>query len=251
MVRSVIPPSLLPRSQMLLVYLRVRSWTGPRSTLRSSERDAESSIGIGSPVEPHGRFTPIIALALLTYRLSSYRISLYKMAIWNRLKYLWPSHRRREEQEMQEELASLTAFASRKELGNLTLAMEDARATWGWTWLDGILADIRYSLRAIGKQPAFVAVAVLSLALAIGANSAIFSFADALLLRPLPVRNPGAVFDVSNNTPDNPFEGMSFPDFRDLREKSRSFSGMIAYRVTARSEERRVGKECRSRWSPY
>src|ERR1017187_2090441 len=154
------------------------------------------------------------------------------MTIWNRLKYLWPARRRQEEREMREELGSLTAIAGSKELGNLTLAMEDVRATWGWTWLDGILADIRYSLRALRRQPAFVAVAVLSLALAIGANSAIFSFADALLLRPLPVGNPTAVFDVTSTTPDNPFEGMSFPDYRDLRDKSRSFSGLAAYRLT-------------------
>jgi macrolide transport system ATP-binding/permease protein len=155
------------------------------------------------------------------------------MTIWNRFKYLSPAWRRRQEREMREELGSLTAIAGSKELGSLTLAMEDVRATWGWTWLDGILADVRYSLRALRRQPAFVAVAVLSLALAIGANSAIFSFADALLLRPLPVKNPTEVFDVSNTTPDNLREGMSFPDYCDLREKSRSFSGLAAYRLEA------------------
>jgi len=154
------------------------------------------------------------------------------MTVWNRLKYLWPAWRRQEEREMREELGSLTATAGSQELGNLTLAMEDVRATWGWTWLESIFADIRYSLRAQRRQPAFIAVAVLSLALAIGANSAIFSFADALLLRPLPVPNPAAMFDVVNTTPDNPFEGMSFPDYRDLRDKSRSFSGLAAYRLT-------------------
>ncbi len=155
------------------------------------------------------------------------------MTIWNRLKYLWPAWRRREEREMREELDSLAAMAGHRELGNLTLAMEDVRATWGWTWLEGIFADVRYSLRALRRQPAFVAAAVLSLALAIGANSAIFSLADAMLLRPLPVKNPADVFDVSSTTPDNPFEGMSFPDYRDLRDKSRSFSGVAAYRLTS------------------
>lgn len=154
------------------------------------------------------------------------------MRIWNRLKYLWPAWRHKEEREMREELESLTAIAGAKELGNLTLAMEDVRATWGWTWLESIFADIRYSVRALRRQPAFVSVAVLSLALAIGANSAIFSFADALLLRPLPVKNPAALFDVSSTTPDNAFEGMSFPDYRDLRDKSRSFAGLAAYRLT-------------------
>ena len=155
------------------------------------------------------------------------------MTIWNRLKYLWPARRRQEDREMREELGSLADIAGGgQELGNLTRVMEDARATWGWTWLESILRDIRYSFRALGRQPAFVAVAVLSLALAIGANSAIFSFADALLLRPLPVRNPTALWDVTSTTPDNPFEGMSFPDYRDLRDKSRSFSGLAAYRLT-------------------
>jgi hypothetical protein len=155
------------------------------------------------------------------------------MTIWNRLKYLWPARRRQEDREMREELGSLADITGgSQELGNLTRVMEDARATWGWTWLESILRDIRYSFRALGRQPAFVAVAVLSLALAIGANSAIFSFADALLLRPLPVRNPTALWDVTSTTPDNPFEGMSFPDYRDLRDKSRSFSGLAAYRLT-------------------
>jgi predicted permease len=152
--------------------------------------------------------------------------------IWNRLKYLWPAWRRRQERDMREELGALTAIAGSKELGNLTLAMEDARATWGWTWLESIFEDIRYSFRALGGQPAFVAVAVLSLALAIGANSAIFSFADALLLRPLPVKDTAGLLDVSSATADNPLEGMSFPDYRDLRDKNRSFSGLAAYRLT-------------------
>ncbi len=152
--------------------------------------------------------------------------------LWQRLKYLWPAARRREENDMREELKSLVAIAGAKELGNLTMAMEDVRRGWGWAWLDSIVADTRYSLRALRAQPAFFALAVLSLALAIGANSAIFSFADALLLRPIPVRDPSAVYDVSSTTPDNPFEGVSFPDYRDLRETSRSFAGLVAYRLT-------------------
>jgi macrolide transport system ATP-binding/permease protein len=151
----------------------------------------------------------------------------------NRLKALWPAWRREQYREMREELESLTALASRKELGNLTLALEDVRAAWGWTWLDSLFADIRYSIRTLGRQPAFVSIAVLSLALAIGANSAMFSFADAMLLRPLPIKNPAAVFDVSSATPDNPIDGMSFPDYRDLRDKSRSLSGLAAYRLTS------------------
>ncbi len=154
------------------------------------------------------------------------------MSLPNRLKSLWPAWRRREEREMREEFESLTAIAGGKELGNLTLAMENVRATWGWTWLESMAADFRYSLRALRAQPTFVAVAVLSLALAIGANSAIFSFADALLLRPLSVPDPSGLYDVTNTTPDDPLEGMSFPDYRDLSENSCSFAGLAAYRLT-------------------
>ncbi len=151
--------------------------------------------------------------------------------IWRKLKLLWPPQRRAQEREMREELESLAGMATRGELGNLTLAAENARQTWSWTWLDGIFADFRYAFRALRNQPGFVAVAVISLALGIGANSAVFSFADALLLRPLPVSSPSEVLTVSNATPGNPGEGMSYPDYLDLREKNHSFAGLVAYRL--------------------
>ena len=149
-----------------------------------------------------------------------------------RLKYLWPARRRQEERDMHDELDALAEIAGPRELGNVTLAMEDVRATWGWSWLDSTFVDLRYGLRSLFRQPGFLSVAVLSLALAIGANSAIFSFADALLLRPLPVPSPGSVVDVSSTTPDNPSEGMSFPDYQDLREQTHSFTSLSAYRLT-------------------
>ena len=111
--------------------------------------------------------------------------------------------------------------------------MEDVRATWGWTWLESIFADIRYSLRALGRQPAFVAVAVLSLALAIGANSAIFSFADALLLRPLPIRNPSAcVRRQQHHAGQLHWRACRFRITAICAATSRSFSGLAAYRLT-------------------
>jgi predicted permease len=112
------------------------------------------------------------------------------MNAWRKLKYLLPSYRRSEERDMQEELASLAAIAGPRELGNLTLAAENARGVWGWTWLEGIVADVRYALRVLARRPSFTAVAVVSLALAIGANAAIFSLMDALLWRDLPVHEP-------------------------------------------------------------
>jgi predicted permease len=152
---------------------------------------------------------------------------------WKKLTLLWPSRRRREELDMQEELKSLAQFAEPLELGNLTLAAESAREAWGWTWLESLVADLRYAMRSLRRQPGFLAVAVISLALGIGANCAIFSLADALLLRPLPVVRPSEVLAINSATPDSPFDGISYPDYREIRAQCRSFSGLIAYRMTS------------------
>jgi predicted permease len=117
-----------------------------------------------------------------------------------RWKYLIPRLRRDQERQMQEELQALAEIAGRRELGNLTLAAEDARSEWGWPWLDGILADIRFAFRTLRRQPSFTAVAVVSLALGIGANAAIFSLMDALLWRDLPVRDPQSLVVFENSS---------------------------------------------------
>ncbi len=73
------------------------------------------------------------------------------MTIWNRLKYLWPARRRREDREMREELGSLADIAGSHELGNLTRVMEDARATWGWTWLESIFEGHPLFIPGVGQ----------------------------------------------------------------------------------------------------
>ena len=100
--------------------------------------------------------------------------------------------------------------------------------------------EIRLTFRVLTKNRGFTAIAALSLALGIGANSAIFSLADALLLRPLPIRDPGAVVNVTTNTPDNPYSGVSYPNYRDLRGKSQSFEGVVAYQIGRASCRERV-----------
>ena len=94
-----------------------------------------------------------------------------------------------------------------------------------------MLNDIRHALRLLARNPGFTLIAVLSLGLGIGANSAIFSLADALLLRPLKVLEPSRVMTVSTDRTDEVFGvgGLSYPDYRDFRERSHSFDGIAAF----------------------
>ena len=99
--------------------------------------------------------------------------------------------------------------------------------------MDTLLQDVRYGLRTLIKSPGFTLIAVLSLALGIGANSAIFSLADALLLRPLPIHEPGSVVAISADPANESgtMGGVSYPDYRDLRDKTSSFDGITAFQL--------------------
>jgi predicted permease len=115
------------------------------------------------------------------------------MTLWRKLAHLIPSVRRAAERDMRDELDALREIAGPGELGNLTLAAEDARAAMGWITLERLAQDIRYGLRALARDKVVAATAVASLALGIGANTAIYSFFDSVLLRPLPVEDPGSL----------------------------------------------------------
>src|SRR5438034_6646319 len=127
------------------------------------------------------------------------------------------------------------ARAASIESGGMAQAMETLRDQRGLPWLDDLVRDVRHAIRLLQRNPVFAGIAVISLAVGIGANCAIFSLADELILRPLPVRDPGAVLTVSADILDQGFIGvrMSYPNYRDLRDKSRSFDGLVAYELSS------------------
>ena len=95
--------------------------------------------------------------------------------------------------------------------------------------MENLLQDIRYGLRILRASPGFTAVAVLSLALGIGANTSIFSVVNAALLRPLPVTEPERLVFVFNGSTTNPWSTSSYPDYLDYRDRSEVFSDLLTY----------------------
>ena len=121
--------------------------------------------------------------------------------------------RKRREQDLNDELQAHLAMAKRdreqqgeaprsaevsakREFGNRTLVEEVTREMWGWTSFDRLWQDILFALRMTRRSPVFTAVAILSLALGIGANTAIFSMIRTMMLRPLPVREPQRLVEL-------------------------------------------------------
>jgi predicted permease len=119
--------------------------------------------------------------------------------------------------------------AARKDLGNLTLVQEDTRATWTWTFAEQLVQDIRYGLRMMAANKTFSAMAILSLALGIGANTAIFSFMDSILLRSLPVPDPKSLVMLSWHTPHRDMHGTNRHDNSFTDSDGGFVGGFFAY----------------------
>jgi predicted permease len=118
------------------------------------------------------------------------------------------------------------AVSARREFGNPTLIKEVARDVWGWTWVDRIVQDTRYGLRSFARTPASTAIIILTLALGIGASTAIFSIIDAVLLRPLPYKDPGrlvAVWDRESHERGTSKLFTPYRDFTEFQRGSQSF----------------------------
>jgi predicted permease len=94
-----------------------------------------------------------------------------------------------------------------------------------------MLNDFRYAIRTLRQNPGFALTAIVSIGLGIGANATIFSLADGLLFRPLPVPNASQVVTLKSRTPSGTFDNLSYADYADFRDKSRSFDGVVAYKI--------------------
>jgi predicted permease len=142
----------------------------------------------------------------------------------------------RQQQQLEAGLSPTAArTAARRSFGNTTSIKETSYTTWGWGWLESFLQDLRYGVRSMFRSPALTTVALLSLALGIGANTAIFSFLDALMLRSLPVKDParlvvfGGQEDEAGVTDRYGSTTLySYPFYRQLQQKNAVFSDVAA-----------------------
>ena len=151
--------------------------------------------------------------------------------------------KRRREEELTEEIQSHLEMAVRdrvergegtevakaaasREFGNSAIVHEVTHDQWEWAWLENLLQDLRFGLRMLRKSPGFTAVAVLTLALGIGANTAIFSFVYGVLLAPLPYRDASRLVVLNETTPRVGNVSTSYLNFQDWRAQSRSFAQM-------------------------
>src|ERR1019366_4263410 len=125
--------------------------------------------------------------------------------------------------------AHAAELAARREFGNRALVQETTREMWGWSSLERLWQDVRYALRMMRRAPGFTAVAVLSLALGIGANTAIFSLINTLMLRMLPIHDPGRLVELLFKAPgQDHFNAFDWRSYQHYRENNHVFSGLIA-----------------------
>ena len=163
-------------------------------------------------------------------------------------KLNWLTRREQKEAELQEELQfhldeeaderragglpiDEARRAARRDVGNLAIVREDARAAWTWRLLEQFVQDLRYGVRTLAANKTFSALAILSLALGIGANTAIFSFMDAILMRSLPVPDPESLVTLAWHTKRPEFHGTDRHDDSYTDPAGGYVGGIFAYQA--------------------
>ena len=128
------------------------------------------------------------------------------------------------------------AFAARRAFGNVALVKEDTRESWGFRWLARLFGDVRYALRLMRRSPVLSSVAIISLALGIGANTAVFSVVNALVLRPLPVPYASELVSpaIQSGAPI-PLGNWSYPTYLQMAGRSDLFERIGAISILDRS----------------
>jgi predicted permease len=154
-------------------------------------------------------------------------------------------HRRRAERELDDEIrahlemeierniadgmsSEEARMAARRSFGSVAIAKEDSRAMWGLGSLEVLWQDLRYGMRMLLKNPGFTLVATLTLALGVGANTAIFTLLDKVLIRPLPVEEPHQLVTFVEDAAGAPAI-FSYPLYAELRDRNDVLSGVVAY----------------------
>jgi len=134
------------------------------------------------------------------------------------------------EEKMRQGLPSEEARRSaRLELGGIEQVKEEVRDVRAGAWLDSLLQDLRFGARMLRKNPGFTAIAVLTLALGIGANTAIFSVVHGVLLSPLPYTQPDRLVMIMESNPRYAHVWVSYPNFQDWQRSAQSFVQMAAF----------------------
>ncbi|MEX2302034.1 MAG: ABC transporter permease [Bryobacterales bacterium] len=142
-------------------------------------------------------------------------------------------------------------YAAHRNFGNRLSIKEDVRAAWGWGLYESLAQDFRYALRAIRKSPGFSTVATVSLALGIGANTAIFTFVNAALLKPLPYPNADRIVALAERSPQGGNTSLVHPQsFVEWLKRARSFEALaIAQAVPINTQGGEGAEEVRGLWS--
>jgi macrolide transport system ATP-binding/permease protein len=112
--------------------------------------------------------------------------------------------------------------------GGVEAMKQDYRAEGGLLFVENFLQDLRFAIRSLRRTPGLTAFVVITLALGIGMTSATFSMVDGLVFRPYPVPHPGNVVTLVSTTHDSPFDDFSYREYLDIRDKTKSYDGVIA-----------------------